>query len=126
MIRSLSPSARLDEMHPTLAKFSIPAGGELSERRARSIGGRGGDGRVVDGATSTGGLSLSKAFETIEARKAELQVGCGYELRFFFVWRSRSLHSSMISAFRSTRSKLYEKRFVGPLEFALNETYSWV
>lgn len=67
MIRGLSPLARLDEMHPTLAKFSIPAWGELSGKRARSRGGG-------DGALSTGGLSLSKAFETIEARKAELEV----------------------------------------------------
>lgn len=74
MIRGLSPLARLDELHPTLAKFSIPAGGELSERHASSRGGGGGNGRVVEGPTSTGGLSLSKAFETIEARKAELQV----------------------------------------------------
>lgn len=73
MIQGLSPIARLDEMHPTLAKFSVPAGRELSERHAGSSasvreGGRGGGGDVP-----TGGLSLSRAFETIEARKAELQ-----------------------------------------------------
>lgn len=90
--------ARLDEMHPTLAKFSIPAGGEQSEGHARSRRGRG-DGRVVDGATSTAGLSLSKAFETIEARKTELQVGWGgyigmkrYTYVFVLVWQSRSLY----------------------------------
>lgn len=71
MIRGLSPLAKLDEMHPTLAKFSIPAGRELSERHAGSSEGGGGGGG--SGAVSTGGLSLSRAFETIEARKAELQ-----------------------------------------------------
>lgn len=77
MIGGLSPLARLDEMHPTLAKFSIPAGREPSERHpgGSESGGGGGGG----GTASTGGLSLSRAFETIEARKAELQAGpcCG-------------------------------------------------
>eukprot|EP00903_Cladosiphon_okamuranus_P005738 g5694.t1 len=68
MIQELSPTARLDEMHPTLAKFSVPAGRELREGGVGS--GDGGTG----GAVPTEGLSLSRAFETIEARKTELQI----------------------------------------------------
>ena len=75
MIRGLSPLARLEEMHPTLAKFSIPAGREV----AGSDGGQSdaGFGRDEGRESAEGlrGLSLSKAFETIEARKAELEVG---------------------------------------------------
>eukprot|EP00752_Nemacystus_decipiens_P003898 g3578.t3 len=79
MIQGLSPLARLDEMHPTLAKFSVPAGRELSQRRPGSSesgagGARGGGNGGGGGAVPTGGLSLSRAFETIEARKAELQI----------------------------------------------------
>ncbi len=94
MVRGLSPLARLDEMHPTLAKFSVPAGGRLGEGRGGSSGGEGDDddgggggGGGGGGTTSaTGGLSLSKAFETIEARKAELEVrrgGPGVGVLFF-------------------------------------------
>lgn len=79
MIRGLSPLARLDEMHPTLAKFSVPAGRELNEGHAGSSESRGGGsgGGGGGGAVSTAGLSLSRAFETIEARKAELQARRG-------------------------------------------------
>lgn len=82
MIQGLSPLARLDEMHPTLAKFSIPAGRELSERRPGSSESGGGGGATIGGgggahSTGGGGLSLSRAFETIEARKAELQARRG-------------------------------------------------
>lgn len=71
MVGALSPLARLDEMHPSLAKFSVPAAGELCDRppARASAGGEG-----VAGEVATGGLSLSKAFETIESRKTELQV----------------------------------------------------
>lgn len=68
MVRDLSPLARLDEMHPTLAKFSISAGGERQDLST----GNGDGGRV--GLSKAAGLSLSRAFETIEARKDELQV----------------------------------------------------
>lgn len=87
MIRGLSPLARLDEMHPTLAKFSIPAGGELREQRVSNRGG-GGISNDGDGPMSTDGLSLSKAFETIEARKAELQV-CVLRAWFLVQWMGR-------------------------------------
>lgn len=56
MIDRLSPLARLEERHPTLVKFSIPA------RTSH------------DTKSSSTELSLSAAFETIEARKEELQV----------------------------------------------------
>lgn len=69
MVRGLSPLVRLDEMHPTLAKFSIPKGGERG-------GGGGGAAEAEDGraGSSPSGLSLSKAFEVIEASKDELEV----------------------------------------------------
>lgn len=81
MIRGLSPLARLEEMHPTLAKFSIPEGGEMTTDSLDA--GRSGSGGRLGGDESDerrqsweglNGLSLSKAFETIEARKAELEV----------------------------------------------------
>lgn len=71
MIRGLSPLARLEEMHPTLAKFSIPAGREMTTDSDN--GGLGGDEKRQSW-EGLSGLSLSKAFETIEARKAELEV----------------------------------------------------
>ncbi|CAB1110288.1 unnamed protein product [Ectocarpus sp. CCAP 1310/34] len=71
MVGTLSPLARLDEMHPSLAKFSVPAAGELGDRPpARTGAGEGVTGEVA----MMGGLSLSKAFETIESRKTELRV----------------------------------------------------
>lgn len=70
MVGALSPLARLDEMHPSLAKFSVPAAGELGDRPPA----RTGAGEGVTGEVAMGGLSLSKAFETIESRKTELQV----------------------------------------------------
>lgn len=63
MVRTLSPLARLDEMHPTLAKFSIPSGRQIA-----------GDSHVGMTSFDGGGLSLAAAFESIEDRKAELQV----------------------------------------------------
>lgn len=69
MVHSLSPLVRLDEMHPTLAKFSIPKGGE----RGSGDGGAAGAGEGRAG-SSPSGLSLSKAFEVIEANKDELEV----------------------------------------------------
>lgn len=71
MIRGLSPLARLEEMHPTLVKFSIPAGGERAGLKSpvASTGGW-----LGSEALSPAGLSLSSAFEMIEARKDELQV----------------------------------------------------
>lgn len=54
MIGRLSPLARLEERHPTLVKFSIPA-------------------RYTN-PSSTEELSLAAAFETIESRKEELHV----------------------------------------------------
>ena len=73
MITGLSPLARLDEMHPTLAKFSVPA---LREQRQLD-GVRGEDHGTwsrqgADGVT--GGLSLAAAFKIIEERKEELEV----------------------------------------------------
>lgn len=64
MVRSLSPLVRLDEMHSTLAKFSIPQGGQQAGVGAAEL------------SSSPSGLTLSKAFEVIEARKEELEVCC--------------------------------------------------
>lgn len=72
MIFSLSPLARLDEMHPTLAKFNIPAKGQ--ERGGLAVAGGGASKSADVAGLSTAGLSLSKAFETIEARKDKLNV----------------------------------------------------
>lgn len=71
MVHGLSPLVRLDEMHPNLAKFSIPKGGERG-----GGGGGGGATEAEDGraGSSPSGLSLSKAFEVIEASKEELEV----------------------------------------------------
>lgn len=80
MVRTLSPLARLDEMHPTLAKFSIPAGrqieGDVHVGTTASLhdAGVSGDGKTRRRVASGGGLSLAAAFESIEARKKELQV----------------------------------------------------
>ena len=76
MIGRLSPLARLEEMHPTLAKFSIPAGGGDREGFSESYGTAGGEGNGdrEDARSSQVELSLSAAFETIEARKEELEV----------------------------------------------------
>lgn len=68
LIRGLSPLARVEELHPTLAKFSVPAG--------RQIGGAGSSSRSSSsgGGASLAGLSLAEAFEGIEANKEKLQV----------------------------------------------------
>lgn len=105
MITSLSPLARLDEMHPTLVKFSVPA-----QREQRQLEGEGayghdaeaglasyaavhgvrgeGDGRSTRRRAGgvTGGLSLAAAFNTIEERKEELKVrgvdeGAGVDIK---------------------------------------------
>lgn len=55
MIGRLSPLARIEERHPTLVKFSIPACRHTKP-------------------SSTEELSLAAAFETIESRKEELHV----------------------------------------------------
>lgn len=69
LIRKLSPLARVEEMHPMLGKFSIPAGGAIYSGDEQGVG-RGGKGSSEAPAS----LSLAAAFESIEAVKEELEV----------------------------------------------------
>lgn len=87
LVRSLSPLARLDEMHPTLAKYSIPSGGEINGGSHEGCGmrmrGVAGDEKEAGTAPAggRGGLSLAAAFESIERRKEGLQVNQPVEHR---------------------------------------------
>lgn len=68
LIRKLSPLARVEEMHPMLGKFSIPAGGAIfSGDEEGSAEGQG-------STEARASLSLAAAFESIEAVKEELEV----------------------------------------------------
>lgn len=86
MFHDLSPLARLDEMHPTLAKFSIPAGGDMDDGSSSGL--------------ASGGLSLSKAFEAIESKKHELQVKRFRVILWYSCYRITNVVLSKYFSFR--------------------------